>query len=526
MTGPGAAVPAPRIPRAVLLSVAAAALLKALPFLAVLAANPDGMAVPVGYNAKDSLQYVALIRDAAGGGGPFQANPFSLDGDTGRLFMPLLWASGIVCRATGLDPFVALELLRIPALVAFALAFWRLASEVFSERKDAVVASVAAILGTGWGAVPLLFRQRIPEWARETVESSLSPTLGWGGFDAAHNPVWLAGLAAMAVLLRRLLFPASGRGGGLGDAAVIVAAWAVHPYSGIAAAVGAAAVLLLRALRGEKREAVGLSLALLVAGSVIGLFVFWQRSDPAFAAASVGFFGNQTVTPFWYPVGLGLAGIAVAAAALTGGARSIPGGPVLVAWLGAFVWLHTSPLANGYHFLFVLGPPLALAAAPVLRSWSERRRALVWCAFAVAAGSSVWLSTRDAVEFHGLSRPERDLLRALGERHPGRIVAPPVLGGVIPAYGRHRVFAGHWFLTPAFRERSEAYRRAAADPTGAGLVALVARERANLLVLVVPPAAATELALKEAGATSILERPPLTLWEFPAPGAGGARPGP
>jgi len=440
--------------------------------------------------------------------------------------MPLLWVSGVVCRATGLDPFLALELLRIPTLVAFAFAFWRLASLLLADRKDAIVASVVALLGTGWGAVPLLFRHGIPESMRDTVENSLSPTLGWGGFDAAHNPLWLAGLAAMAVLLRRVLFPASSRGGGLGAAAVIVTAWLVHPYSGVASAVGAAAVLLLRAIRGERREAVRLAVALLIAGAAVGPLVLWQRSDPAFAAVSSGFFGSQTITPFWYPIGLGLAGIAAAATGATGGARGVPGGPMLVAWLAAFVWLHTSPLVNGYHFVFVLGPPLALAAAPLVRSWLDRRRVLVWCAFAVAAGSSVWLSTRDAVEFHGLSRPERDLDRALGKLPPGRVVAPPVLGGVIPAYGRHRVFAGHWFLTPDFAGKSETYRLAVADSTGRRLVALVARERADYLVLVVPPSTATVAALTERGAVPILERPPLTLWRTPASGASAAPPAP
>src|SRR5262249_61263819 len=85
-------------------AVAVVAVLRALPWLATVGAPPAAGSVlpPIGYNPKDWLQYVALIREAAAHGGPFLANPFTTDPQGARYLQLLPWALGRFVALHGL----------------------------------------------------------------------------------------------------------------------------------------------------------------------------------------------------------------------------------------------------------------------------------------------------------------------------------------------------------------------------------------------------------------------------------------
>ncbi|MDH3745877.1 MAG: hypothetical protein OES47_12325, partial [Acidobacteriota bacterium] len=66
----------------------------------------------------------------------------------------------------------------------------------------------------------------------------------------------------------------------------------------------------------------------------------------------------------------------------------------------------------------------------------------------------------------------------------GRVLAPPKIGLVIPAYTHHRVWAGHWFLTPDYWPKVELYPRLISDPARfAELNALLDQDRIDYLVV-------------------------------------------
>jgi hypothetical protein len=48
----------------------------------------------------------------------------------------------------------------------------------------------------------------------------------------------------------------------------------------------------------------------------------------------------------------------------------------------------------------------------------------------------------------------------------GNALVPPPIGNILPARSGHRVWIGHWFLTPEFEERYRAYETMIRDPQG------------------------------------------------------------
>jgi hypothetical protein len=58
-----------------------------------------------------------------------------------------------------------------------------------------------------------------------------------------------------------------------------------------------------------------------------------------------------------------------------------------------------------------------------------------------------WRSARQALG-HQLPDSALAAIQRLGQEPPGRVYTTPYLGTLLPAYTPHRVYAGHWFLTP------------------------------------------------------------------------------
>jgi len=489
------------VPPAVWACAAAVLALRAVPFLASwLVAPPEGNAsVLAPFALKDWLQYVALIRQ---GPGPF-ANPFTTEPQGHRIVLVFHQALGAVHAATGLDPFWLLELSRIPAVLAFTWSLWHLVAAVHVERRVRVWAAALVLLSGGLSFLGRWASALAPD--PRQIETDLWTAMGWSTFDAAYNPVWMVGLALALLALRPLVQP--GGPASRRDAAVValatLGAWLVHPYSGVvvfAAAAGAAASAWVSGA-GAGARLRRTALALAPAALFLAGLVAWQRGDPAYRSASAGFFGPQGLPTFWYPLTYAALGFFALRGLRRWAEARHPWRDGLAGWAGALAVLHTSTVVNGYHFVYALHLPLAVLAAPAVAEWFAAARGAAARALAARAAAAALLFSSalasTATDVAGRWHVGLDVaatLEALGRLPPGNVLSGAELGGLVPAFGKHRVYAGHWFMTPDYKARAELADRVTADPAGAAdLRALVLRERIDYVVLapaVLPAAAA------------------------------------
>lgn len=482
------------VPAVVWVVAGLVALLRLLPFarLAVMTPPAGLVAVPAPYVAKDWLAYVALVRQGAG----LLSNPFTTDAQDGRMVFLLHQTLGAIHEATGADPFWLLELSRIPLLFAFAAVVWRFTGALGLGSVERKWASVLVLASGGFGWLVLATLSWWPEPIRLAAGQDLWTAYGWSTFDSAFNPLWLAGLTLAWATLRPLLQP----GGPLTARDRTVAAlgftatWLVHPYSAIVIAAAAGGAIASEWLSGAPASTRlrNVAVALLVPACAILALVAWQRGDPAYRAASSGFFGQQAASVSWYPIAFGALGF-FAVRGLRDWARvDHPWRHGIAGWVGSVVLLHSSNVVNGYHFVFALHGALALlAASPIARWYSSRTRgvasrtaatALAVALFAAPLATTA-IDVRAADTSH-VTEPVARLLASIATAPAARVLAPPNVGNLIPAFGPHRVYVGHWFMTPDHDARAAWYHAVVSDPARAPeLRTTVLRERIGMVVL-------------------------------------------
>ncbi|MDH3746009.1 MAG: hypothetical protein OES47_12985, partial [Acidobacteriota bacterium] len=482
-----------RPPNWLWLLAAGIAALRALPFFATLLLTPpSGQAyLQVGYMPEDMHAYLGFARQVVDDGAFLFENPYVSTEQSGRFILLYHWALGAVAAATGIAPQWLLELSRIPLIFGFLWTVWWFLEPIFKDRPTGVERTWATVLiGLGGGIDGFLrpIAKNLPETLGKPFLVDTWHLYGWSTFQSLYNPLWIAGLTLTLFALKPLLQVDGAKSGANRTsfnpwttsmllAVILVVLFFVHPYSALVVfAIGCGRPLVELAVEGSTRtvrvlrDAVGLG----VAFSVIGAIAFWQRADPVFAAASQEFFGRLHLPAFWYPLTFG----ALLWLALAGGARWMeerhPYRSSLIAWVGVVVLLHTSNLVNGYHFILYLHIPLAILAAPAMsRLFSRlgqgaRLARLAWAALLVLVFASPLLVTLESVT----DLRERNLVPAvflettavLAELPQGRVLAPPKIGLVIPAYTHHRVWAGHWFLTPDYWPKVELYAQLVSDP--------------------------------------------------------------
>lgn len=478
----------------VALATCVVGLLRALPFVAVQVSDaPDGRAwLGVGYNAKDFLAYEAFIRQAAEGFG-FLVDPYTTAPQDGRFLLLFHQVLGFVCGLTGLAPGLVLELSRVPLLAALFVLVWRVAARVHPGHAG-VSAAAVWLVGLASGVEPLvrrLLEGRTPELDRLLV-GDLTTLNGWSGFTALHNPLWIGGLCMTLALLGRALDPQP-RARWPVTVLLVLLHW-VHPYSAI---VAFGALLTLPVVQmlfgGPWRESVRLAAPLVAAVAVLLPVSLWQMGDPVFREASGGVFGLNALSVFWYPATLG----ALLPCALVGWRRLVAGAHPwrfgLAAWTLAVVLLHTSPVINGYHFVFHLCLPVCLVAAPVVADVlagraTPRSRVAAGALVAVLFAPALLVTADDVAENLRDGKVPGETLaivERLAAEPPGRVLAPAAMGNLIPARTPHRVVVGQWFLTPRFDERvRELDGLVQGDRLDAGrLVRVVAAEDLTAVVL-------------------------------------------
>jgi hypothetical protein len=507
-----------RPPAALWILATAIAALRALPYAWSFVAQPSPGSPPVsaanstllhlGYIPKDFLQYVAFAAQAADSGGWLLANPFTTEAQDPRFVAPLLTAIGKLAGAIGASPALVLELVRLPALLLFFAVLWWLLGRFFEDRRTRWGAALLVGLSGGLEVLVKPLGGWLPADVAHQLEQSTWQMSGWTTFAAAFNPLWIVGstavLAALALVLdRRRRFGL--REGGL-LAALVFALYCIHPYSALALLAILGLQPLASALFGEAldrdRSWLRVGLALAPALIAIGALAAWQRGDAVYRGAASEALGAQWLSPFWYPLVFG--GLFVLALR---GARSWAAGEhplrfALAAWLAAAVALHTSNLINGYHFVAQLHVPLCILAAPALIATVDRARDGSRAAFTLLAATfaAPLLLTAESLaklpSTHVVPAEFPAVFAALADRPAGNALVGPRLGNALPAYTPHRVYVGHHFLTPRFRERSEEVRELTTDPSRRDdLVALVERERIRYVVLPTEHAAAGLAAL-------------------------------
>jgi hypothetical protein len=446
--------------------------LRGLPFLVTQLPAPSlGEAwLPVAYIPKDFMQYVAMVRQVPDQHRLLFVNPFTTSPQDGRFALPFFALLGGVSWLTRLDPFWTLELSRIPLLFLFFRVLAWFVSCVYEDPTRQRGAYLLVGLSGGLEFLAKLALPWLPAATSAVVDQDLWSLQGWSTFGAVFNPLWIAGLTLALLALEPILDPVRDlRARRLAGLALSVFAlhW-IHPYSEfVVLAVAAVRPLAAWALAEpvDLARTARIWAALAAPLALDGAIALWQLRDPVFAASSQQMLGAQQLPVFWYPLTFALVG----AFALRGFAllarEHHPWRTSLVAWIAAIVFLHTSPIVNGYHFVFQLHLPIAIVAAPAAVALATRLTAArQWlAATALALGLFVsplaitWESLADVSHDSRVPRAWIDASKLLGAEPAGNVLAPWQIGNLIPAYGPHRVYVGHWFLTPDFGERARRY---------------------------------------------------------------------
>ncbi|HEV8240984.1 MAG TPA: hypothetical protein VGS57_16580 [Thermoanaerobaculia bacterium] len=488
------------------------AVLRALPFLQLLWTGPPrGYAyLPIGYIPKDWLAYVALIRQPRDTGRLLLANPFTTEPQDGRFVLLFHQALGAVHAAIGIDPFWLLELSRVPLLLVFFAVLWRFVGHVFAERRERVWA--CGLVAFAGGLEPFVLpvaHAALPGAIAEHMERDLWPLYGWSGFGSFYNPLWIAALILLLVILRPLLQPGGPRGwrdymqAGVGFVALAL----THSYSAILLAAilgGVAAVELAiepRAGWGRLRRA---AIALAPAAVVVGAITAWQLRDPVFRASAGGVVGAQAASLFWLPITHGVLAFFALRGFQRWASERHPWRLAIGGWLLGVALLASSTVLNGYHFIFGLQVPLCIAAAPAIAELVEQARVRAgwrWVPVGAVAlllfASPIWITARalrDAREQSVVPRSYVPVLADLRSASPTNVLAPPELGNLIPALTPHRVWLGQWFMTPDYATRSRWYALMVEQPESQVPILRALVDQHRIGALVVPTTSAGRIA--------------------------------
>ena len=488
-----------KAPWHVWVAAALVAVLRALPFCALRWSDPPpGRAfLQVGYIPKDWLQYAAFVRQAAAHLAAPMQNPFTTDAQGGRFLLLYHQVLGTLCAVTGLDALLALELSRIPLLCLFFWLVWRLTGRLFAQHDHRLWALWLVALS---GGLEFLLQPTFGLWPPDVanvLREDFWAMFGWSTFEAAYNPLWLAGLCLVVPLLQAALDPQAPRRHAW-MAAGFFLLYFVHPYS----AMAVLAIVLLQPVLMALLAAPGVRaallrtwppilLALVLAGSVS----LWQLRDPVYRASSGGLLGVRILTVFWYPLTFGVLLLLAARGWQRMALQQHPWRFGLASWTLAILLLHSSPVLNGYHFLYFQHMSLALVAAPVLadlvaqlRSRPPFGRLAIGLLLATLFSAPLVVTVQaigEALREHKVPAESVAIAQRLGQEPPGNALTTAGLGNLVPAFSQDHVYVGHWFMTPRYEERADEVEHlfAADHLDGAHLQALVRTQHLRYVVL-------------------------------------------
>lgn len=487
------------VPLNVWCAAAVCSLLRAIPFLLTRVLTPsEGRAYfPVAYNQLDFLAYAGFINQTPSNSPIFLANPFTTEAQGNRFVLLYHSVLGMIHAWTGADVFWLLDFSRIPLIFIFIMVLWHFLRDIIPDVRVRSWACWLVALGGGLEFIVVPVLQQIPAGSNAAVGRALAEMQGWNTFSSVANPLWIVGLTLTLCTLKPLFErpEALTRKNQIGLAFWFAILFVSHPYSAVSVlAVYTVFPVLKWAVRSplDRTHFLRLMCPLGISVSLMGALSLWQRQDAVFKICSSGFFGPQGLPVCWYPIVLGAVGVL----AIRGFSQWIreanPHRFAIGSWLVAAILLHTSTMLNGYHYAYQLHIPICILAAKVLSDGIGARGAVqipramilgVLC-FGTAVLETVQ-SIQDVQRRSVTSSEYMAVIERLKIEPAGNVLAPAMLGNLIPAYTPHRVFVGHWFLTPYYDERDQEYSELIqnAPAHAAELIKLVKSQRIAYFVV-------------------------------------------
>lgn len=487
-------------PKAFWLLPAIAGLLRTLPFLWIQWSNPPGgMAyLKLGYIPKDFLSYLAFIRQVGDANRWVFVNPFTTSPQSGRFILLFHWLLGLASSMVGHSEWV-LELSRLPLLFLFFWVLWRFLCPILTARRERIWACVLIAFSGGLESFLIPLVKHMPTTIAEAFAQDTWHLVGWNTFESFFNPLWIAALTSMLVTVAPALKPDGPRDWRdffqIGTGFFVT--YLIHPYTAIfIIALLVFSPLVEFVLEGETsvRKHRAIAASVFLPGLILVALGYWQSQDSIYRLSASGIFGPQSLSVFWYPITLGLVGLAALRGIKVLFEEHRPYRLALVSWIVTVIFLHTSPILNGYKFAFLLHLPLCVLAAPVICALIQSRLLVknrvgiaCWLVMIGMFGQVLLVtvtSMADARTGQVIPMDYAKITAVLSNKPAGHVLAPPELGNILPAFTPHRVWVGHWFLTPNFGEKAKFYYALFQQPQASSLlVTLVEQQRIRYLVV-------------------------------------------
>lgn len=466
------AVTAPRnrVPWYFLLATLLIAVARGLPYLVARydqPLDPNVGFLPIGYNPPDFSAYLAFIRQGFSLG---LVNPYTLDPQDGRFILLYHQILGLVRSLTEIESFTLLELSRIPMLFFFTWAAWRFIQAVHKDLRSQNW-TMWLVLFSGGVEYLLKFASYLPITALPSLNENFT-LLGLNTFQTFYNPLWTGALGLYLVILRPILDPKDEIRPS--TQALIFIGFLIlhlsHPYTSImllAVWLSRPALALMLKLEFDWQRQLRVAIALIPALAVCGGISLWQTRDAVYRLSASNTFGLTSVSIFLYPLILGAVGVTALRGWRYWIAEHHPWALSIGAWTLTAIFLHSSPILNGYHYIPYLHFPLCLVAVEPflhgldkLKSRSVMRDLVILLYCAVFFFAPLATTHQSIMTLYKDSARSKDTFQALSwlkDRPVGNVLCSGRFGLLVPVYTDHRVFVGHWFLTPEYRKKDELF---------------------------------------------------------------------
>lgn len=428
--------------------------------------------LPIGYIPKDWFQYTSLIHQCAYSNSFFLYNPFTTEKQEGRFILLFHRFLGFIHSISGANVFWLLELSRVPLLFLFIMVLWKFLCKILKEPNHCLWAIwlIAFSGGLEFFLIMAMPKLNLPQNVSDEIYQQLWPLYGWNSFEAFYNPLWLAALILLIIIIEPLLKETNSftTKNFIIISLGIIVLWFVHPYTAFAVFSIFCTYLALSIIFQNKISWIRISkrgISLMLGIIIIGLITFWQKQDLVFKKTSSSFFGAQNVSLFWYPLTYGLLILFFLLGLKKMIRENHPWLFPMIGWTTAIVILHNSPILNGYKFLMYLHMPICIVAAPAVADWfkNQKKNLIGYCRSGIVIIlifiSTIFISIESIKEVRAYGIPESwlSIAKKMKELPPGNILAPMPLSNILPSFTHHKVYNGHWFMTPDSNLKSKFY---------------------------------------------------------------------
>ena len=431
--------------------------------------EPDRVFLGFRYMAPDYFQYLGFIREARDARNPILlANPFTGEPQGRRYVLLYFSLLGILARLSSIS--IQWLWFICQAIVGFMyiVMFYIFVGSFLQSRGRRAGATALFALGGGASALYFLLAREMD--LAQRLRQPLASFWNWSTFGTLQEPNWAFAAAALILACHALI-----RGGwkwNVSAAALMLAVWFIHPYSGMVAYLAlflvpvmpiTVAVVRLEPIPWLRvRENLWRCLPALLSFAGIVLYLWWARRDEVYRITADGaFYWNCTFEAGWYFIAYGalvpLSIIGLSALLREPGTRC----DVLAAFMLAALMLSINPWIAACKFQFLLFPPLVVTGAVGLFALSDRYRivhrltstvwgvALLVPIFGLDAPAAILKSVRPNLysDEQFMPRADIDAMRFMQTLPPGIIFSSVQSGNLLPWFSSHRVFVGHWFLT-------------------------------------------------------------------------------